>query len=275
MLTVLRRRNFALVWIGALVSLTGDWAFVTGVPLVVYQMTGSTLALALAGMATAVPRLVLGSIAGVFVDRWDRRRTMLVADLVLGVSLLPLLLVTSSEWLWLIVVVLVLESAVFQFYRPAEGALVPTLVPQTDLGLPADAERHVEQPPDRRFIVRPNPLPCRGRLLKSWCHEQVEATRLLFEGGAHYPSANRATARRPWRQFPPARTLTIMAMELLWLTAISLIAALILYDARFFVLVRQDELTAAPIALLVATAAWRVQSFLGDRGGKVRLDLLE
>jgi len=133
MLTVLRRRNFALVWIGGLVSLTGDWAFVTGVPLVVYQMTGSTLALALAGMATAVPRLVLGSIAGVFVDRWDRRRTMLVADLVLGVSLLPLLLVTSSAWLWLMVVVLVLESAVFQFYRPAEGALVPTLVPHTEL----------------------------------------------------------------------------------------------------------------------------------------------
>jgi predicted MFS family arabinose efflux permease len=58
---------------------------------------------------------------------------MLVADLILGVSLLPLLLVTSSEWLWLIVVVLVFESAVFQFYRPAEGALVPTLVPQREL----------------------------------------------------------------------------------------------------------------------------------------------
>ena len=133
MLTVLRKRNFALVWIGGLVSLTGDWALITGIPLVVYQMTGSTFALALAGIATAVPRLVIGSIAGVFVNRWDRRRTMLLADAVLGLTLLPLLVVTSAEWLWLVLAVLALESAVFQFYRPAEGALVPLLVPRAEL----------------------------------------------------------------------------------------------------------------------------------------------
>jgi hypothetical protein len=46
-----------------------------GLPLAVYQMTGSTLALGLTTIANAIPRLVLGSFAGVFVDRWDRRRT--------------------------------------------------------------------------------------------------------------------------------------------------------------------------------------------------------
>jgi predicted MFS family arabinose efflux permease len=133
MLTVLRRRNFVLVWLGALASLTGDWALFAGLPLIVYQMTGSTLALGLTGIANSVPRLLLGSVAGVFVDRWDRRRTMLIADLLLGLVLLPMLLVTSAERLWLLVVALMVESSVVQFYKPAEGALLPRLVPSEDL----------------------------------------------------------------------------------------------------------------------------------------------
>lgn len=133
MLDVLRRRNFALVWLGGLASLTGDWAMFAGLPLAVYQMTGSTLALGLTAIANAIPRLVLGSIAGVFVDRWDRRRTMLIADLLLGLVLLPMLLVTSAERLWLLIVALMIESSIFQFYRPAEGALLPRLVPPDEL----------------------------------------------------------------------------------------------------------------------------------------------
>jgi MFS family permease len=133
MLSVLRRRNFALVWLGGLASLTGDWALFAGLPLVVYQMTGSTLALGLTAIANSVPRLLLGSVAGVFVDRWDRRRTMLVADLLLGLVLLPMLLVTSADRLWLLVVALMVESSIAQFYKPAEGALLPRLVPSEEL----------------------------------------------------------------------------------------------------------------------------------------------
>src|ERR1700681_760842 len=133
MLSVLRRRNFALVWIGGLASLTGDWALSAGLPLVVYQMTGSTLALGLTAIANSVPRLLLGSVAGVFVDRWDRRKTMLVADLLLGLVLLPMLLVTSVERLWLLVLCVIVESSIVQFYKPDEGALLPQLVPPEDL----------------------------------------------------------------------------------------------------------------------------------------------
>src|SRR6202158_1193929 len=110
MRTLLRRRNFALVWVGGLASLTGDWALFAGIPLVVYQMTGSTLALGLTAIANSVPRLILGSIAGVFVDRWDRRRTMLIADVLLGLVLLPMLLVTSGDRLWLLIVAMMVES---------------------------------------------------------------------------------------------------------------------------------------------------------------------
>src|SRR6476469_9845964 len=99
---LLRNRNFTLLWSGGLLSLLGDWMLITGLPLVVYQMTGSTLALGSTVIAAAVPRVVIGSFAGVFVDRWDRRRTMLVCDVLLGLGLLPLLWVDSGQRLWLL-----------------------------------------------------------------------------------------------------------------------------------------------------------------------------
>jgi MFS family permease len=99
----------------------------------VYQLTNSTLALGAAVFAYALPRVLVGSVAGVFVDRWDRRRTMLVCNLLLGAGLLPLLLVRSAEDMWLVFSVLLVESTIAQFYRSAEGALVPNVVEADEL----------------------------------------------------------------------------------------------------------------------------------------------
>jgi len=134
MLAVLRRPAFTILWLGSLVSLTGDWVLMTGLPLVVYAMTGSTLALGVTAAAGALPRVLVASFAGVFVDRWDRRRTMLVCNLLLGLSLLPLLVVDSAERLWLVAPVLFVSSTLVQFYKPAEVALLPRLVPAGELG---------------------------------------------------------------------------------------------------------------------------------------------
>ncbi len=128
MLATLRQRNFALVWIGGLISLLGDWMLVVGLPLFVYGLTGSTLATGTTFIAGQIPRVLLGSVAGVFVDRWDRRRTMIVADVLLALSLLPMLLVHAADRLWIVYCVAFVQSAIVQFYRPAEGALLPRLV---------------------------------------------------------------------------------------------------------------------------------------------------
>ena len=138
MLAVLRQRNFALVWVAGLISLTGDWLLFIGLPLYVYQLTGSTLATGAAVMVRVLPRLVLGSVAGVFVDRWDRRRTMIATNLLLGLCLLPLLAVRSVEWLWVVYLVSFVQSALAQFLVPAENALLPRLVAEEDL-VPANA----------------------------------------------------------------------------------------------------------------------------------------
>ncbi len=133
MLTILRQRNFALLWTGGLISLLGDWTLIVGLPLFVYHLTGSTLATSTMFIAGLIPRVLLGSVAGVFVDRWERKRTMVIADLLLALCLLPLFAVRSIDHLWIVYLVQFAESSIVQFFRPAEGALLPRLVGEQHL----------------------------------------------------------------------------------------------------------------------------------------------
>jgi len=133
MLAVLRQRNFALLWFGGLISITGDWALNVALPFYVYQMTGSALATGLMFMVRTLPGVLLGSIAGVFVDRWDRRRMMVVVNLLATLLVLLLLVVRSATWLWMVYLVAFAESSIMQFFGPAEKALLPRLVAEKHL----------------------------------------------------------------------------------------------------------------------------------------------
>jgi MFS family permease len=130
---LLRRRDFRRVWTSGLVSMTGDWVTFTGLPLYVYDLTGSTLATGGMFLAGILPRVVWGSLAGVLVDRWDRRRTLVAANVAHAVALLPLLLVSSESELWIVYAVAFVQATLGQLVDPAEGALLPRLVPPEDL----------------------------------------------------------------------------------------------------------------------------------------------
>jgi MFS family permease len=127
MLRVLRQRNFALLWFGSFVSKLGDFVLFVGLPYEIYRLTGSTLATAGTVLAFLVPNILLGSVAGVFVDRWDRRRLMLVVNLLQAATILPLLLV-GDLGLWVVYLVLAVESSLSQLLNPAQVALVPSLL---------------------------------------------------------------------------------------------------------------------------------------------------
>jgi predicted MFS family arabinose efflux permease len=130
---LLRRRDFGRLWTSGLVSMTGDWVTFTGLPLVVYDLTGSTLATGGMLLAGIVPRIAFGSIAGVFVDRWDRRRILVGANLAHAVFLLPLLAVHSEDELWIVYAVAFVQATLGQLVEPAEGALLPHLVAREEL----------------------------------------------------------------------------------------------------------------------------------------------
>jgi len=113
--------------------MAGDWILTIGLIYKVYATTGSTVASALAMASAFAPQVLLGAVAGVFADRWDRKRTMIAADLLLAAGLLPLLLVRGAGQVWIVFAVMFWEGAVQQFFSPAEQAMVPRLVPDDEL----------------------------------------------------------------------------------------------------------------------------------------------
>lgn len=134
----LHNRNFTLVWTAGVVSQVGDWALYVGLIFYVYLLTGSTLSTGTALIASIVPQALVGLVAGVFVDRWSRKRTMIVTNMVLAAGLLPLLFVHGVNLIWVVYAVIAFESAVGAFFPPAEGALIPGIV-EKDLLLQANS----------------------------------------------------------------------------------------------------------------------------------------
>ena len=128
-----RAPDLRLLLGAGLVSMTGDWLLSVGLAYSVYALTGSTLASAATLLSSFVPQVLVGSVAGVFVDRWDRKRTMVVTNLLLAAGLLPLLLVSGVDRIWLVYVVLAAQSCIEVFFGPAEQAFLPRVVDDADL----------------------------------------------------------------------------------------------------------------------------------------------
>jgi MFS family permease len=138
MIGLLRQRNYGLLWFAGAVSMLGDYALMVALPFFIYDLTGSALATGGMFMAQTLPRILLGSVAGVFVDRWDRKRTLVIADLARGALMLLLLLVRSVDLLWLVYAVAIAQATIGQFFIPAKSALMPRLVGEDEL-VPANA----------------------------------------------------------------------------------------------------------------------------------------
>src|SRR3712207_6375986 len=111
----------------------GGWALWIVLPIYVYETTGSTLATSGVVAAVVAPGVLLGSVAGVFVDRWDRRRTLVATNLLQVAATLPLLAASDEARVWLVYPVIVASATIAQFASPAENAFLPRLVPDADL----------------------------------------------------------------------------------------------------------------------------------------------
>lgn len=127
---------FALIWLGQLVSLIGSGLTSFALGVWVYQSTGSATQYALISFFTFLPRFVLSPVAGVLVDRWNRRRVMMLGDAGAGLSTLALLLLLATQRLeiWHIYLATTLNSTCSSFQRLAYYASTTLLVPKKHFG---------------------------------------------------------------------------------------------------------------------------------------------
>lgn len=131
---LLRNRRFALIWLGQSVSSFGDWVRNMAITFWVYEISGhSPVATSAVMVAEYLPMLLLAPVAGVFVDRWSRRRTMFWTQLVSAVLSLSFLAALGARSLPLALVIAFFGSLVSQFYNPARGATLPVIVERGDL----------------------------------------------------------------------------------------------------------------------------------------------
>ena len=131
--TVFRHRNFSLMWGGQFVETVGCALTSLAASILVFRETGgSALSVGLMLMASAAPSLLFGLIAGVIVDRYDRKRIMIMADVLRAilVCLIPFLAPYGIIWLY---VVVLLISTIGQFFDPAWESVLPEAAPDEEL----------------------------------------------------------------------------------------------------------------------------------------------
>jgi DHA3 family macrolide efflux protein-like MFS transporter len=126
-------RTFLVVWAGQLISVSGTALTGFGLQVWVFLETGSVTRLALVSLAYALPAVLLSPLAGVVVDRVDRRLAMLAADVVAGIStlLIAVLFFTHSLQLWHIYLLSGFGALGNTFQSPAWMAAITLLVPRT------------------------------------------------------------------------------------------------------------------------------------------------
>ncbi len=129
-------RPFALFWSTIVLSLRGVWIRITAQGYLVYDLTNDEFLLGLVTFCQAAPVLIASPLAGAVLDRVDRRRVLLLVQIVQGTAVLVLAILTSAGTVrvWHIMVIAVVVGTASGFDWPARLSFMPTLVPREHLG---------------------------------------------------------------------------------------------------------------------------------------------
>jgi MFS family permease len=135
LLAPLRNRDFRLLWTGMTISLIGDGIFLVAMAWQAYELWNAPAALSLLGIGMTIPTIAFLLPAGVLSDRVDRRSLMLCADLAraLVLAALAVLALTGLLTFWELVLLVALYGVGTAFFTPAFEAIVPDIVPRSDL----------------------------------------------------------------------------------------------------------------------------------------------
>lgn len=125
--------NFRRLFIGQLVSQTGDWFNSVALFTLLLRLSGSGEAVGYILIIKLLPSFFVGPLAGVVADRFNRKTIMIVSDVARGVLVLGFLLVRSPEQVWLVYVLAGVEIAIATFFDPAKSAAIPGIVSRDEL----------------------------------------------------------------------------------------------------------------------------------------------
>lgn len=123
-------KNFLLLWQGQLVSCLGDAFYSMALGFWVLDKTGSSAIMGILMAAVSIPRIVIGPFAGVIVDRFDRKKLILLGDFIRGIGMIFVGYAAFNNFLevWMVMVVGILCGICSAFFNPAISSVIPDLV---------------------------------------------------------------------------------------------------------------------------------------------------
>lgn len=124
--SIINNKDFLKLLIAQGVSDFGDGvAFLGFIMVALYLHAGTAIETSLIFICASLPVILVGPFAGVFVDRWNRKRTMIVSDLLRAAAVCTLLFVQT---IWAIYIVVFIVSTLSRFFYPSRGAIIPNIV---------------------------------------------------------------------------------------------------------------------------------------------------
>ena len=129
---IFRNRSFTLLWIGQVIETIGCSLTSLAASILVFRLTGTAASVGLMMMATSAPTILVGLLAGVVADRYDRKRILIISDAIriFLVALIPFLIPLGIGWLYVIVA---LSAVVTQFFDPAHESVLPEIASDEEL----------------------------------------------------------------------------------------------------------------------------------------------
>ncbi len=126
--------NFRNLWLGQIISLLGDWFNLIASASLVGALTQSGLAVGGLFVVRMLAPFLVSPIAGVAADRYNRKRLLILTDLLRGVTVLGFLLVREPGQVWLLYALTAIQLGISGFFFPARAAILPDIVSKSELG---------------------------------------------------------------------------------------------------------------------------------------------
>ncbi|WP_102401118.1 MFS transporter [Haloimpatiens massiliensis] len=128
-------KNFFLLWQGQLISALGDVVYEIALGFWILAVTGSTALMGTLMAVSTLPRVILSPFAGVFVDRWDRKKVIVVGDLIRGVCITFIGVAACLGFIkiWMVFVAGIIMNLCAAFFNPAVSSTLPDITPKSKL----------------------------------------------------------------------------------------------------------------------------------------------